>query len=257
MRQTDLAGVTIVVTRAAHQAEELAAPLRALGATVILLPLVAIAPPLDPARLREAALGANQYDWIVFTSANAVEAFASNLNSAADVRARIAAIGSATRVAAENRDFRVTLMPQRYVAESLIEAFASEELTGRRVLIPRAAIARDVVPDALRNRGAHVDIVEAYRNIIPPEAALAAADTFREPFPEWVLFASSSAVDHFLTLCSPQTLARVSIATIGPITSATVREYGLTVRAEARPHTVRGLVETVAAAHMGSWQAER
>jgi uroporphyrinogen-III synthase len=255
MVQTSLTGITIVVTRAPHQAEELAAPLRALGATVILLPLVGIAPARDPERLQEAALAADQYDWIVFTSANAVEAFASHLNSPEDVRARIAAIGSATRVAAENRNFRVSLTPPRYLAESLVEAFASEDLTGRRVLIPRAAVARDVVPDALRNRGAQVDIVEAYRNIIPPEAALGVATTFREPFPDWVLFASSSAVEHLLTLSSPQTLAAVRIATIGPATSATVREYGLTVHAEAHPHTARGLVETVAAAHMGSWQA--
>jgi uroporphyrinogen-III synthase len=252
MMQTNLKGVTIVVTRAAHQAEELAAPLRTLGATVILLPLVEIAPTSDPARLQEAALAVNQYDWIIFTSANAVEAFASHVDSPSDVVARIAAIGSATRAAAEKRNFRVSLTPQHYVAESLAEAFAAEDLTGRRVLIPRAAIARDVVPDALRERGAEVDIVEAYRNIIPPEAAFGAATTFREPFPDWVLFASSSAVDHLLTLCGPGPLAHVRVASIGPATSATVRKHGLTVHAEAHPHSARGLVEAVAAAHMGS-----
>jgi uroporphyrinogen-III synthase len=252
----DLTDVTIVITRAAHQAEELATPLRALGARVVPLPLIGIAPPRDPTQLHQAALAKDQYDWIIFTSANAVEAFAACLTSLGELRASIAAIGSATRDAAERLGFRVALTPQRYVAESLAEAFAGENLSGRRVLIPRAARARDIVPDQLRQRGAHVDIVEAYRNVIPAEAAQAVAATFREPFPNWVLFASSSAVDHLFTLCSPQNLDGVRIATIGPVTSETVRKYGLTVHAEAHPHTAAGLVKAVAAAHMASLQQD-
>ena len=245
-----------MVTRAAHQAEELAAPLRAQGANVIVLPLIGIAPPRDPVPLREAARKADQYDWIVFTSANAVDAFAADPPDFSSAHARIAAVGPATREAAEARGFQVALTPRRYVAESLAEAFAAEQLTGARVLIPRAEIARDVVPEELRKLGALVDVVDAYRNVIPAEAAAGVAAAFRDPLPDWVLFASSSAVDRLASLCELAILRRLRIGTIGPVTSATVRKLGLPVHAEAHPHTVEGLVDAVVAAHMGSWQTD-
>jgi uroporphyrinogen-III synthase len=251
-----LAGINIVVTRAPHQAEELAGPLRAQGANVILLPLIEIAPPCNPAPLREAARQADQYDWIVFTSANAVDAFAAELVDRSIVNARVAAVGSATRGAAESRGFHVSLMPPRYVAESLAEAFASEQLAGSRVLIPRADVARDIVPEELRKLGAHVDAVDAYRNVVPPDAAAGVAAIFRDPLPHWVLFASSSATDHLAALCDRAVLRRLHIGTIGPVTSATVRKLGLAVHAEANPHTIEGLVDAVVRAHMGSLQTD-
>jgi uroporphyrinogen-III synthase len=251
-----LTGVRIVVTRAAHQAEELAAPLRAQGANVIVLPLIGIGPPRDPTPLHEAARLADQYDWIVFSSANAVDAFAAELADHPILHARIATVGSATQEAAEARGFHVALTPQRYVAESLAKAFAAEQLAGARVLIPRAEIARNVVPEELRRHGAQVDVVDAYRNIIPADAAAGVAATFRDPLPDWVLFASSSAVDHLAALCDLAVLHRLRIGTIGPVTSATVRKLGLIVHAEGNPHTVEGLVAAVVVAHMGSWQTD-
>jgi uroporphyrinogen-III synthase len=251
-----LAGVRIVVTRAAHQAEELAAPLRGEGATAIVIPLIGIAPPRDLGPLRDAARRADEYDWIVFTSANAVEAFAAELGSGTCLPARVAAVGSATREAAEARGFSVTLMPARYVAESLVEAFVAERLAGARVLIPRAEVARDIVPEELRRLGARVDVVDAYRNVVPPGAAEDVAGTFRDPLPDWVLFASSSAVEHLASLCDADVLKRVRIGTIGPVTSASVRKHGLRVHAEADPHTVPGMVRAVISAHMGSLQAD-
>ena len=253
----NLVGVRIVITRAAHQAEELAAPLRALGAQIISLPLIEIAPPADPAPLREAARNVDQYDWIIFTSANAVEAFAAEQPFVESRPVRIAAIGEATREAAEAREFHVSLIPKRYVAESLVEAFAAEQLAGSRILIPRAEVARDVVPELLRRRGAQVDVVDAYRNIIPPDAAQRAAETFREPLPAWVLFASSSAVDRLAALCSIDVLRRVRIGAIGPVTSQTVRKHALTVDAEANPHNARGLVSAVVSVHMASLHSDQ
>ncbi|MGH9695089.1 MAG: uroporphyrinogen-III synthase, partial [Bryobacteraceae bacterium] len=136
-----LDGLRIVVTRAAHQAEELAGPLRERGAQVLLLPAIAIAPPVDPHALEQAAAHADEFDWIIFTSANAIAAFVAALGHApGDFRARVATVGSATRAAAESAGFTVSLMPEKYVAEALVESFGSQDLAGQRVLIPSAAV---------------------------------------------------------------------------------------------------------------------
>jgi len=241
-----LAGKRIVVTRAAHQAEELAQPLRESGATVILLPMIEIVPPLDSTPLREAAAQYGHYDWIIFTSANAVSAFAGELPfPRGEITSRIAAIGSATRDAAERNGFTVSLVPRKYVAEALSDAFAQEDLNGKRVLIPSAAVTRDLVPNALRKLGALVEVVEAYRNVLPVDSATRAAAAFREPLPGWVTFASSSAVNNLLELIGNDPLNRVKIATIGPVTSDAVRKHGLDIAAEARVQTAEGLVQAI------------
>lgn len=239
----------VVVTRAAHQADELAMLLRKNGAEPILLPMIAIGPPLDPEPLRRAAEHANEYDWIIFTSANAVAAFSGVLRRPVrECRSRVAAIGTATRNAAWARGFVVDLVPEAYVSESLLAALTSENLAGSRILIPSAAITRDVVPAALREQGAHVDVVEAYRNVIPPEAAARAGAVFQEPYPEWVTFASPSAVDHLVTLIGAEPICHVKIATIGPVTSERVRTYGLSVTAEASIQTVEALAHAICGA---------
>jgi uroporphyrinogen-III synthase len=244
MRKLD--GLRIVVTRAAHQAEELARPLRERGAEVLLLPTIAIAPPSNPRALAEAAAHADQFDWIVFTSANAITAFVTALGCApGELHARVATIGVATRAQAESAGFAVSLTPEKYIAEALVESFGEEKLAGKRVLIPSAAITRDVVAPGLRERGAIVDVVEAYRNVVPEGAAAAAREVFREPFPDWVTFASSSAVENLARVAGAHKLARVKIASIGPVTSAAVRAHGLAVAAEARPQNVQGLVESI------------
>jgi uroporphyrinogen III methyltransferase / synthase len=241
-----LEGLRVVVTRAAHQAEELAAPLRALKAEVIVLPIIGIAPPLDPQPMRQAAAHLNEYDWIIFTSANAVHAFTAQLpESPGNLKARIATVGPSTRESAEQLGFRVSVTPSKYVAESLIEALSGEDLNHRKVLIPSAAVTRDLVPDTLRKRGAQVEVVEAYRNVIPPEAADTAAAVFREPYPDWVLFASSSAVDNLVKLIGAERLRRTKIATIGPITSKTVLDHALIVTSQAEVHTAEGLIDAL------------
>lgn len=235
------------MTRAAHQAEELAAPFRTLGADVILLPVIGIAPAADLEKLRRATRGCNDYDWIIFTSANAIAAFLAELPfGARDCKPRFATVGAATRQAAEQHGFKVSVTPDKYVAESLVLAFAGQNLKGLRILIPSAAVTRDVVATELRKRGAHVDVVEAYRNVIPVEAEARARTVFREPYPDWVTFASSSAVENLMKLVGHDALSRVKIATIGPVTSQTVRSYALTVTAQARVYNITGLVEAVA-----------
>jgi len=242
----NLRGQRIVITRARHQAEELAGPLREAGAEPILLPVIGIAPPDDKSALVHAAEHADAYDWIIFTSANAIAAFVAELPDTGQwFNPRIATIGPATREVAEEYGFHVELTPEKYVAESLAEAFRAHPLDGKRILIPSAAVTRDVVPNELRKRGADVDVVTAYQNVIPHEAPHQANKIFQEPLPDWVTFASSSAVDHLAALVDADLLKQIKIASIGPATSATIESHGLNVTSEALKHTIPGLIEAM------------
>jgi uroporphyrinogen-III synthase len=246
---TSLTGQRVVVTRASHQAEELAVPLRGLGAEVILLPTIEIVPPPDPGPLKNAAANIDTYDWIVFSSTNAVAALAQHLTPGQrSPRGSIATVGSVTRKAVEKLGWRVDVVPEKFVAESLVEAIPPEELRGRRVLLPAAAVTRDIVPQALRERGAVVEAVEAYRNIIPEDAEQRARQVFSNTaLPDWVTFMSSSAVDNLVSLVPVELLQRVRIASIGSVTSASIRKYGLPVDAQPDEHTIAALVKAMAA----------
>jgi len=137
-------------------------------------------------------------------------------------------------------------MPEKYVAESLVEAFTGEDLTGKRILLPRAAVARDVVPAELARRGAQVDVVEAYRTVIPEEAPTLAAKIFSAARkPDWVTFTSSSTVGNFVRAAGVEALAGVRVASIGPVTTAAARRHGIQVAVEAETFTLDGLVEAI------------
>jgi uroporphyrinogen III methyltransferase/synthase len=139
---------------------------------------------------------------------------------------------------------KVDLMPREYVAESLVEAFAKETLQFRRILLPRAAVARDLVPRELSRMGATVDVVEAYRTI-PPAGLADAARAIFDRKPHWITFTSSSTVTNFIAAAGREALEGVKIASIGPITSATLHEHQLTPTIEADPHTIGGLVDGI------------
>ncbi len=252
-----LFGKRIVVTRARGQAEELSARLRSLGADVVELPTIEIRPAADYSALDAAIACLGSYDWLIFTSVNGVRFFLERLDaSQADMRslrARICAIGPATRRAVERLHLKVELMPEEYVAESLLEAFAGHDLAGKRILLPRAAVARDLVPAELARRGARVDVVEAYRSVIPEDAAARARTIFTEGRkPDWITFTSSSTVKNFVEAAGAAALDRIRIASIGPVTSATARKLGLAVAVEAKPYTIDGLVAAILAASGGS-----
>jgi uroporphyrinogen III methyltransferase / synthase len=242
-----LFGKQIVVTRAHDQAGDFSARLRSLGADAIELPVISIQPPEDPAPLDRAIGHLALYDWLIFTSVNGVQFFMDRLDrSDQDLRslkARICAIGPATRQAIEDLHLKVDLMPRVYVAESVVEAFQSEQLEGKRVLLPRAAVARDLIPTELEKLGAHVDVVEAYRNVVPDDAAARAHEIFAAARkPDWITFTSSSTVTNFVAIAGRQALQGIRIASIGPVTSKIVREKGLEVDVEAKHFTVDGLV---------------
>lgn len=248
-----LLGLRVVVTRAREQAGDLSAKLRARGAEVVEFSTIEIQPPADAAPLDRALTELAAYDWIVFTSANGVRSFGSRGgHKSPGMRASVCAIGPATRQAAEDIGLRVSLMPDEYVAESLVAAFASIDLHGKRILLPRAAVARDVVPDQLRRLGADVDVVEAYRTVVPANAPERAAEIFREGArPDWITFTSSSTVKNFVAAAGLAALDRVRVVSIGPVTSATARKLGISVDAEAAAYTTDGLVEAVVSAISG------
>jgi uroporphyrinogen III methyltransferase/synthase len=245
-----LFGQRIVITRDHSQAGDLSARLRALGAEAIEMPAIAVQPAQDPRPLCTAIARLESYDWLIFTSANGIRFFLEALDvSNRDLRAlraRICAIGPATRRSIEALHLKVDLMPSEYVAESLVAAFAGEDLTNKRILLPRAAVARDVVPAELASRGAHVDVVEAYRTVTPDDAAFRAKAVFGQYHkPHWIVFTSSSTVKNFLAVASKDALNGVRIASIGPVTSETIRSYGLEPAVQAESFTIDGLVEAI------------
>ncbi|MEZ5400239.1 MAG: uroporphyrinogen-III C-methyltransferase [Bryobacteraceae bacterium] len=238
-----LFGQRIVVTRAAAQASEFAERLARLGADVIEYPSIEIHPAPDYADLDAAIARLETYAWLIFTSVNGVRFFLQRLaQSTRDLRAirgRICAIGPATAAALADAHLKIDLMPKEYVAESVLEAFAAHHLAGARILLPRAAVARDLIPVELANRGADVDVVEAYRTLRPEAPPLHTGRI------HWLTFTSSSTARNFFAMAPPESWAGARIASIGPVTSATIREHGCTVHAEADPHTIPGLLDAL------------
>ncbi len=244
-----LFGHTVVVTRPREQSASLSESLQALGARVICLPTIEIAPAADFHVLDQAIGELPKYDWLIFTSVNGVRAFLARLDSSQhDLRAlrgRIAAIGPATRAALEALHLKVDVTGEEFVAESLLEALP-HDMQGQHVLLARAAVARDIVPVELARRGAHVNIAEAYRTIAPAGLAEQAQEVFRSlAKPAWVTFTSSSTVENLLNAAGPEVLNNVRVASIGPVTSATLRKYNIAVDVEASIYTTAGLAEEI------------
>lgn len=254
MSDRPLAGRTVLVTRARHQAGQLADKLRALGAEVLEIPAIEMAPPLSWEPLDSALRNLSRYRWLIVTSANTVSALRDRMVTLGlapeDFTAlSIAAVGSGTAQALRGSGLEPSVTPPEYVAESLVEALR-DRAQGQRVLLARAAVARDVIPDALRAQGAILDVVDAYRTVIPSASVTALRARFGpggHP-PDAATFTSSSTVTNFLALLheadvsAPATMLAISI---GPITSETLRDCGLQPAAEADPHDLNGLVAAV------------
>ncbi|MDZ7674460.1 MAG: uroporphyrinogen-III C-methyltransferase [Acidimicrobiales bacterium] len=233
-----LFGRTVVVTRARAQASSLLAKLRELGADTVEIPAIRIDEPADGgAALRAAVDDLAAYDWVVVTSPNGARRL---LAACRDARAfgssRLAAIGPGTADALAEGNIVPDLVPERYVAEGVLDAFPDGD---GRVLIPRAAEARDVLPEGLRDRGWTVDVVEAYRTV---QGRPTGADLVRAAEADIVTFTSSSTVRNFLAVCDT---VPPTVACIGPITASTAREHGLTVDVEAEVHTIDGLLDAL------------
>jgi uroporphyrinogen-III synthase len=285
-----LGGLRVLVGRARHQASALSAGLQGLGAEVIEIPFIEIRPSRSYAKVDAALKRAAEYSWLVLTSVNGVDAFAARMRDlrigAGLKHLQIAAIGPATRAAIEALGLKVAVIPERYVAEAVVDSLRGK-VKGKRVLLARAKVARDVIPRELRKLGATVDVVEAYETVVPARSGkrLHALMTNLKQRPEIVCFTSSSTVRNFVELLigTPNTqvatrpsagsgkmsanspalqrpgktragsspvgtadlsklLDGIQLASIGPITSATLRELGLPVHIEAEEYTIPGLI---------------
>ncbi len=298
--QLPLGGLRVLVGRAKHQAGALSGELRKLGAQVLEIPFIEIRKPRSFAPLDSALKKLGDYDWLILTSVNGVEAmwerieklrvkrlppeareghdFSRAVNAKHSTalaaggdqrrRLRIAAIGPATKKAIEQRGGKVDVVPKEYVAESVVRSLR-RRVNGKRVLLVRAKVARDVIPRELRKAGALVDVVEAYETVIPQSSRvrLRAALKNSERRPHVVTFTSSSTVRNFVALLGGSRSAVVTphasrgrelalslpkgrprhilTASIGPVTSSTLRELGLPVNIQAREFTIPGLIAAI------------
>jgi len=250
-----LTGTRILVGRARHQAGSLSTSLRTLGASVIEIPFIEIRKPQSFAPLDSALKNLATYDWLILTSANGAAAMWDRLRRLCIPRTRlkhlqIAAIGPATKRAIVKHGLKVKMMPEEYVAESVVKGL-HDKVNGKRVLLVRAKVARDVIPESLRAARAHVDVVEAYETVVPEKskARLSALFQNKKRRPHVVTFTSSSTVKNFAELLGAGArragLKDVQFASIGPVTSATLRELDLPVSIEAREFTMGGLIRAI------------
>ena len=249
LERRPLHGRRVVVTRARAQASGLAATLRGLGAEVVELPAIRIEPRIEGEGVRRVAGGVGAYELICLTSPNGVRLLFEAMEAAGvDARAlagvTVAAIGPGTARALAERGILADVVPERFVAEGLIEALEDEEVAGARVLVARAAEARDVLPEALRKRGAEVDVVALYETVReqPGDDEVEAAQSA-----DYITFTSSSTVTNLTEALGDRFPRAARIVSIGPITSETVRAAGLEVHVEAERHDIGGLLAALLA----------
>jgi uroporphyrinogen-III synthase len=247
-----LTGQRVLVTRASHQAGQLSEGLRALGAEAVEVPVIEILPPASLESLDAVLRQFAQYNWLVLTSANAARAIAeraAQLGIELDQPAtmKVAAVGQATAAAAVAAGFQVTFIPESYVAESLLEGMKGQ-VSGKKILLVRASMARDVIPEALRSEGAELDVADAYRNVLP-EATPDLLRRVLEGKIDAATFTSSSSVTHLEEAARrawvPWPLEGVRAISIGPITSQTLRDLKWLPAGEASQSDIPGLIEAV------------
>jgi uroporphyrinogen-III synthase len=274
-KSSPLSGVRVLVGRARHQAGALSSELRRLGATVLEIPFIEIRMPQSFKPLDAAIKNLAQYDWLILTSANGVESmwermdklnlafpavreaheaspFAGLTAASAARGLRIAAIGPATKKAIEKHGINVDVVPKEYIAESVVHSLR-RRVKGKRVLLVRAKVARDVIPRELRRAGANVDVVEAYETVVPEASRTRLQAALENPRrrPQIVTFTSSSTVKNFVELLGARgkrtSVIGILTASIGSVTSSTLRELGLSVDIAAKEFTIPGLVAAIVA----------
>lgn len=242
------------MTRAREQAEDMVSLLAERGAEAMLFPTIALVDPDDWAPCDEAIASLHSYDWVVFTSVNAVERFmqrlvALHLDARAFSGVQVAAVGPTTALTLEEHGLIADLVPHEHVAEAAAEALVDAGVSeGSRVLLPRAQVAREVLPEALRARGAVVDVAPVYKNVLG-EGDPATLRAMQEGDVDVITFTSSSTVKNFVRLVEGtgvlEKLDGVIVASIGPVTTKTARRLGIRVDVEPARYTVAALVEAI------------
>jgi uroporphyrinogen III methyltransferase/synthase len=251
-----LAGKRIVVTRAGAQAYGLVEQIEKAGGEVIELPTIEIQPPDSFAAFDAAVKNLEQYDWLIFTSVNSIAPFLERLRlGGKTVEAvhslQVGAIGPETAKRLASAGITAALVPERYQAEGILDAVKPEAMNGKRVLIPRAAEAREILPETLRAWGAMVDVVIAYRTALPNVDTAPLAELLRQRKIDVITFTSSSTVKNFVRLFGNKKLAEITagsaIACIGPITASTVEQAGARPEIVAAEFTINGLTRAIIA----------
>lgn len=246
-----LRGKRILITRARSQALSLAQRIESLGGEVVEFPTIEIRPPESYGPLDQAIKQIASYDWLIFTSVNGVDQFLNRFEKLGKKIADLAgievgAIGPETAKRLTAAQIQPSLVPKQYQAEGILEALISETVLGKRILIPRAAKARDILPEALRRWGARVDVVEAYQTVLPQVDVSALCQLLSEGTIDMITFTSSSTATNFAVMLRdqdlPRLLSRAVIACIGPITKKTVEDLGMRPEIVSEEFTIPGLV---------------
>ena len=247
-------GKLILVTRARSQARRLTHGIEMLGGQVVEFPTIEIRPPDSYGSLDDAIQRIASYDWIMFTSVNGVERFLERFHrlglTITDINGiEIGAIGPETAKRLASAQIQPTLVPGEYRAEGILNALTAARMAGKKVLIPRAARARDILPETLRQWGAQVDVVEAYQTVPPRTDVSALFGLLRDGKVDMVTFTSSSTVANFAAMFQnqdlPVLLAKVAVACIGPITSRTLEDLGMQADVVAEEFTIPGLLRAM------------
>jgi len=255
LEKTSLDGKRILITRSREQSSEFATRLKKLGANVIEFPTIEIVPPISWEGLDRAIQQLKLYHWIIFTSANGVHFFWQRLNETGqDQRLpssiKVCAIGPATAGQLKKRESRVDYTPKEFIAEAVLKGFEKMTVQGRRILLARARVARDILPKGLRKIGAEVDVVEVYRTVKPRGGSKRLKELLTDGEIDVITFTSSSTVNHFVALFKkedlPNLLKGITIACIGPITARTAKEWGMKVQIQPKQYTIPGLTSAIA-----------
>ncbi|HEX9786904.1 MAG TPA: uroporphyrinogen-III synthase [Candidatus Binatia bacterium] len=256
MPEKPLSGRRIVATRAGAQAYGLVEQIERAGGEVVQFPTIEIQPPESFAVFDAAIENIEQYDWLMFTSVNSVAPFLARLRLAGKTESsrrslNIGAIGPETAKRLASAGITPSLVPERYQAEGILDAMIPDAVKGKRVLIPRAAGAREVLPETLRAWGATVDVVIAYRTVLPNVDVEPVAELLRQRKVDVITFTSSSTVKNFVRLFDGKNLAEIvagsAVACIGPITARTVEQLGGRADIVADEFTIAGLTRAIIA----------
>jgi uroporphyrinogen-III synthase len=251
-----LSGRRILVSRAKQQASALSSELKTQGASVLEIPFIEIRKPRSYRALDTAIRNLSEYDWLILTSANGVQSLCERMtrlgfDNSALAHLKIAAIGPATKKSIEAHGLTVNVMPKEYVAESVVESL-KDLVIGKRVLLARAKVARDVIPCELRKMASNVDVVEAYETVAPKSSRTRLIAALEDPKkrPHVITFTSSSTAKNFLNLLGPEVaysslLDGVNFASIGPVTTETLKELKFPVQIKAAEYTIPGLMKAI------------
>jgi uroporphyrinogen III methyltransferase/synthase len=254
MVKKTLTGKRILITRAREQSGEFTSRLRDLGAEVIEFPTIEIVPPVSWNELDGAIDRLNAYDWIIFTSVNGANFFWQRLKERGKgpdfpTSLKVCAIGPATAKQLKKNGIQVDYTPKEYIAEAILEGFDKMNIRGKRILLARVKKARDILPKGLKKMGAELDVVEAYRTVKPRGGSKRLKEILSQGKVDVITFTSSSTVNHFIELLGKgdinKKLKGIAIASIGPVTSRTVKGWGLDVHIQPKEYTIPALTEAI------------